>query len=177
MIDNNKTLTPARRPAALDLSIICLAGFILSLVINYPGFMSYHSVQQLLEARAGAYSDMHPPFMAFLWHFTDRIVPGPFGMLVVETALIWCGTYLISLFWFSDAHPILRLAPCLLVFYPPIFGISGVIWSDIIHVGVPHAGDWHGRSHKTRLGGDRISVHRKICAWLDVFIRGHSVSP
>ena len=132
MIDNKKTLTPARRPAALDLSIICLAGFILSLVINYPGFMSYDSVQQLLEARAGAYSDMHPPFLAFLWHFTDSIVPGPFGMLIVETALIWCGTYLISLFWFSDAHPILRLAPCLLVFYPPIFGISGAIWTDIM---------------------------------------------
>ena len=132
LIDNKKILTPARRPAALELSIICLAGFILSLVINYPGFMSYDSVQQLLEARAGVYSDLHPPFMAFVWHFTDKIVPGPFGMLIVETALLWCGTYLISLFWFSDAHPILRLAPCLLVFYPPIFGISGVIWSDII---------------------------------------------
>ena len=132
MIDNKKTFTPAKQPAALDLSIICLAGFIVSLVINYPGFMSYDSVQQLLEARAGAYSDMHPPFLAFLWHFTDSIVPGPFGMLIVETALIWCGTYLISLFWFSDAHPILRLAPCLLVFYPPIFGISGAIWTDIM---------------------------------------------
>ena len=64
MIDNNKTLTPARRPAALDLSIICLAGFILSLVINYAGFMSFDSVQQLLEARAGVYSDLHPPFLA-----------------------------------------------------------------------------------------------------------------
>jgi len=130
-IDNKKILTPARRSAALVLSI-CLAGFILSLVLNYPGFMSYDSVQQLLEARAGVYSDLHPPFLAFLWHLTDRIVPGPFGILIVETALVWCGTYLISLFWFSDAHPILRLAPCLLVFYPPIFGISGVIWTDIL---------------------------------------------
>ena len=89
-------------------------------------------MQQLLEARAGVYSDTHPPVLAFLWHFTDRIIPGPFGMLIVETALVWCGTYLISLLWFADAHPILRLAPCLLVFYPPIFGISGVIWTDII---------------------------------------------
>ena len=132
VIDNKKALTIARRPAALDPSIICLAGFIVSLLINYPGFMSYDSVQQLLEARAGAYSDMHPPFLAFLWHLTNSIVPGPFGMLIVETALIWCGTYLISLCWFSDAHPILRLAPCLLVFYPPIFGISGAILSDIL---------------------------------------------
>ena len=132
LIDNKKILTLARRPAALDLSIICLAGFILSLVINYPGFMNYDSVQQLLEARAGAYSDMHPPFMSFLWHFTDSIVPGPFGMLIVKSALIWCGTYLISLFWFSDAHPILRFSPCLLVYYPPIFGISGAVITDIL---------------------------------------------
>jgi hypothetical protein len=131
-IDNKKILTPAKRPATLDLSIICLAGFILSLVINYPGFMSFDSVQQLLEARSGVYSDLHPPFLAFLWHLTDRIVPGPFGILIVGTALVWCGTYLISLFWFSDAHPILRLAPCLLILYPPIFGISGVIWADNI---------------------------------------------
>ena len=70
---------------------------------------SYNSVQQLLEARAGAYSDMHPPFLAFLWHCTDGIVPGPFGMLIVETALIWCGTYLIALYWFANAHPLLRI--------------------------------------------------------------------
>ena len=116
-------------------------------------------------------------FMAFLWHFTDSIVPGPFGMLIVETALIWCGTYLISLFWFSDAHPILRLAPCLLVFYPPIFGISGAIITDILMwaflmLAIGMAGAIKPVSAATGYG-----CIAKICAWLDVFIRGHSVSP
>lgn len=57
------TMAPPRRRAALKLCIICVAGFAVSVTINYPGFMSYDSVQQLLEARAGEYSDFHPPLM------------------------------------------------------------------------------------------------------------------
>src|ERR1700751_233056 len=125
-----KVSTPAnmaspRRRAALKLGIIWVAGFALSVSINHPGFMSYDSVQQLLEARAGEYSDLHPPLMALMWHFADRIIPGPFGMMLLQTALIWCGTFLIALHWFSNVHPSFALLPCILVFYPPIFGISG----------------------------------------------------
>ena len=125
------TMASPRRLTALKLCIICLAGFAVSVTINYPGFMSYDSVQQLLEARAGVYSDVHPPLIALMWHFTDKIIPGPFGMLLLETALIWCGTFLIAFYWFSDGHPAFALMPCIFVFYPPIFGISGVIWKDI----------------------------------------------
>jgi hypothetical protein len=115
------------------LALICLTGFIVSLVINYPGFMSPDSVQQILEARAGVYSDWHPPFMAFIWHFTDKIVPGPAGMLLLETALIWSGTFLIALSYFNNPHfPLYALAPCALPFFPPVFGISGAVWKDIL---------------------------------------------
>ena len=115
------------------LALICLTGFIVSLVINYPGFMSSDSVQQILEARAGVYSDWHPPFMAFIWHFTDKIVPGPAGMLLLETALIWSGTFLIALSYFNNSHfPLYALAPCALPFFPPVFGISGAVWKDIL---------------------------------------------
>ena len=115
------------------LALICLTGFIVSLVINYPGFMSPDSVIQILEARAGVYSDWHPPFMAFIWHFTDKIVPGPAGMLLLETALIWSGTFLIALSYFNNPHfPLYALAPCALPFFPPVFGISGAVWKDIL---------------------------------------------
>lgn len=116
---------------------ICIAGFCLSLVLNFPGFMSFDSVAQIIEARSGIYSDWHPPAMAFLWHFADKVIPGPFGMLFLDTALIWIGTCLVTTYWFSNSRPAcLLFAPFLLVFYPPIFSISGAIWKDIFMAGL-----------------------------------------
>jgi hypothetical protein len=113
------------------LVLICVGGFGVSLLINYPGFMSSDSYVQLFEARHGVYSDWFPPFMAFLWHFTDRIIAGPFGMLVLITALIWLGTFLVTSYWFNkEGFTLLSLFPALIVFYPPLFGISGAIWHD-----------------------------------------------
>src|SRR5690349_14127589 len=118
-------------PKAAIVAIVCSIGFGISLLINYPGFMSFDSFDQLIEARNGVYSDWHPPFMAFIWHFVDEIVRGPLGMLILITALMWLGTFLIILCWFNSGRfTPLSLFPALLVFYPPIFGISGAIWKD-----------------------------------------------
>jgi hypothetical protein len=111
--------------------LICVGGFGVSLIINYPGFVSTDSYVQLFEARHGVYSDWYPPFMAFLWHFTERIIAGPFGMLVLITALIWLGTFLVTSYWFNkERFTVVSLFPALIVFYPPLFGISGAIWHD-----------------------------------------------
>jgi len=117
----------------LLLAAACFAGFTVSLIINYPGYMTYDSILQILEAREGVYSDWHPPFMAFIWHFTNKVIPGPFGMLILQTMLVWSGTFLIAVYFFADKQrPLLALTPCLLVFYPAVFGISGAIWKDIL---------------------------------------------
>jgi hypothetical protein len=93
--------------------------------------MSWDSADQLIEARNGLYSDTSPPFMALLWHFTDRIFHGPLGMLLLMSTLIWLGTFLVTLYWFNkDQFTPLSLLPALIVFYPPLFGISGAIWKD-----------------------------------------------
>jgi hypothetical protein len=113
------------------LALICLGGFIVSLIINYPGFMSPDSFLQLLEARTGVYSDWHPPFIAFIWHFIERILPGSLGMFILVTSLIWVGTFLVTLYWFNKKRfTVFGLFPSLIVFYPPLFGTSGAIWQD-----------------------------------------------
>jgi hypothetical protein len=118
----------------IPIFLVCLAGFMASLATNYPGFMSYDPGERLLDAKAGVYSDWHPPLMAVIWHFTDRVVPGPFGMLIFETGLLWSGTFLVTLTWFTGGRFALlwSVAPSLLLFYPPVFTISGVIWKDIL---------------------------------------------
>jgi hypothetical protein len=115
----------------------CLAGFGISLFINFPGFMSWDSADQLVEARQGVYSDWHPPFMAVLWHFTDKIIHGPFGMLLIITALIWLGTLLVTLYWFNKYRSTpLSLLPAFIIFFPPVFSILGAIWKDNLMLGL-----------------------------------------
>jgi hypothetical protein len=113
---------------------VCAAGFFLLVGLNYPGFLSFDAYEQLLDAKDGIYSDWHPPLMALLWHFTMKVIPGPFGMLVLESALLWTGTYLIAVTWFkgSGYRAFWPLIPSLLVFLPPIFSITGAISKDIL---------------------------------------------
>jgi hypothetical protein len=114
------------------LALMCSSGFFLSILINRPGFMSNDSAEQILQGRAGVYSDWHPPIMALLWHYVDQIIPGPLGMLLLQTALIWLGTLVVTLYWFAPVQGrLLSLLPALIVLYPPIFGISGAVWKDI----------------------------------------------
>jgi hypothetical protein len=67
----------------------------------------------------------------FLWHFIDKIIPESLGMLIFLTSLIWLGTCLVTLYWFNKERvTVFSLFPSLIVFYPPLFRISGAIWKD-----------------------------------------------
>ena len=47
-------------------SVILLLGFAVMLAMNAPGQLSYDSVSQLADGRAGFYNSWHPPVMACL---------------------------------------------------------------------------------------------------------------
>jgi hypothetical protein len=95
--------------------------------------MTNDSYDQLIEARNGVYADFFPPFMAFLWRITDQIIPGPFGMLLLQMVLIWLATFLIALYWFGRKKcTLFSFVPVLIVFLPPVLGISGMIWKDVL---------------------------------------------
>ncbi|QPK61962.1 hypothetical protein IVG45_13955 [Methylomonas sp. LL1] len=121
-----KTATP-------PIESVFIVGFLIHVGILYPGFMCYDAVNQILEAREGVFSDWHPPLMAIFWRFTDSIVPGPAGMLLPQLGLVWFGTYLVFHAFFKPygakvAAPML----CVLLFLPPVFGISGAILKDVL---------------------------------------------
>src|SRR6188474_2134079 len=61
--------------------------FVVALWLSVPGFMAADSGDQLNQARTGQYNDAHPVLMALLWRYTDRVLPGPLGILVLMTAL------------------------------------------------------------------------------------------
>ena len=130
-------MTFARKTAAfvipLPIESIFIAGFLIHVGIMYPGFMCYDAVNQILEAREGVFSDWHPPLVAIIWRVTDRILPGPSGMLLLQLGLVWTGAGLVFHAFFKPyaakfAAPILWF----LLFFPPLFGISGAVLKDVL---------------------------------------------
>jgi hypothetical protein len=111
--------------------VLALGAFAVSLYLSGPGWMAIDSGNQLDQARAFQFRDDHPVLMALLWHYTDRILPGPFGMLLPMTAWHWAG--LGTLFWALPGPLAARALGCLLVgFFPPVFSNVPVVWKDTL---------------------------------------------
>jgi len=119
-------------------SFFFVAGFLLYVGFFYPGFMSTDSAVQILQARQGFFSDWHPPAMAYLWGLVESItVPGPAGMLILQSAMIWGGAFLTYRAYFrQQGGTVAAIFLCLMLFFPPIFGIAGVVWKDIFMWGL-----------------------------------------
>lgn len=117
---------------------ILIVGFFLVLVYAYPGYMSTDSVDQLLQAREGHYRDWHPPLMAWMWRFSDRIISGPFPMLVLQVGTFLGGTYAILRRAMSDRRAAICASVILLA--PPVLTQMAVIWKDCQMAGFLLAG-------------------------------------
>jgi hypothetical protein len=108
---------------------ILLAGWLLFVVYAFPGFMSYDSVIQLVQARhLEPIQDWHPPMMAMMWRLTDHIVAGPFPMLVIQSALFLIGLFVILSKTMSERAAAI-VASCVLL-APPVLAPMAVIWKD-----------------------------------------------
>jgi hypothetical protein len=105
--------------------------FGITILLWFPGAMSEDSVYQLDQARHGEFSDAHPPLMALLWRFLDKLVPGPLGMLLVNTLLYVGGLTVVIRLLSLAPVAVSALAVAAIAFFPPLFGIIGVIWKDI----------------------------------------------
>lgn len=108
---------------------VAMAGFLVTVLLYFPGGMSSDSVAQLAQARSGTFANWHPPLMAWVWRPIDQLVPGPAGMLVLQAAAWWAGLALLTRRLF--AAPMAGRALLLLGFWPPLFGMVGTIWKDV----------------------------------------------
>jgi hypothetical protein len=101
-----------------------------TILVYYPGYMSPDSVEQLRQARYGVTNNMYPPLMAYIWSITDKILPGPAGMLILHNIVFWFSLAMIAftvirrVFW----QVIFVLAAG---FWPPTYGSLGTIWKDV----------------------------------------------
>src|SRR5579885_3626270 len=82
---------PHARRSGRIAAVILITGFAVMLALNAPGQLSYDSVTQLAEGRAGHYNSWHPPLMAFLLGLFDRLVPGTLLFLLFQSLLLLGG--------------------------------------------------------------------------------------
>jgi hypothetical protein len=103
--------------------------------------MSFDSLMHLLQGRMGFYWDFQPPAISVLFGLLDRIYPGPFLMLCLDVALIVIGTAGI-VFQTRGSVALGVFTLIFTVMYPVTLLSIGVIWRDIIGLGVLLVSIW-----------------------------------
>ena len=107
---------------------ILVGGWCAFVVYAYPGLMSTDSVDQLLQARTGPIHDWYPPIMAWMWRYLDRIVAGPFLMLVVQSVAFLLGVD--RMLQRAMSPRAAALAAVAILLFPPVLAPMAVIWKD-----------------------------------------------
>jgi hypothetical protein len=122
-----------RISSAKHLGILAFGWFVLA-VYAFPGLMTMDSVDQLEQARAGVLTDAHPAAMSALWGLIDAVIPGPFGMLVLQSVTFLAGLYLVLRRALSPMAA--AIAAASLLVFPPVFTPMAVVWKDSLMAGL-----------------------------------------
>lgn len=96
----------------------------------WPGYLSWDSAYQWWQARHDQFDATHPPLMAMIWQLTDRWVPGPGGLFLLQLALLWGA---LALFVAAlPLRPWLRVLVLLGIgLWPPLLGLQVHLWKDL----------------------------------------------
>jgi hypothetical protein len=114
-------------------------GFTVVVVVNWPGHLSFDSLVQLSDGRAGRYHTWHPPIMAWMLGVGDRLLKGPGLFMAFDAALLFAslGALAIGRRTVSWAGPVVALA---LVLSPLVLIYQGIVWKDVLYANASVAG-------------------------------------
>jgi hypothetical protein len=118
----------AKIVASEKATYIILAGWVTTTVAFYPGFMSADSINQYYQVLSGNYNAHHPVVFANLWSLLNKVVAGPFLMLLLQTTIYWASILILYLKKRKSRYSHLII---LMGFSPNILCILGVIWKDV----------------------------------------------
>lgn len=137
----------ARGPSHRLAALILVLGFGLMLGLNAPGQLTYDSLTQLAQGRAGHYNSWHPPLMAWLLGLFDGLVPGTLLFLLFQTLLLLAG--LLALLALKPRGWLSAGLALLVVATPQYLLYQGEIWKDVLFANAGIAGfaalAWHLR--------------------------------
>ena len=110
---------------------IVLAGFVTTLIVNWPGHLEFDSIRQLIEGQTGAYSNWHPPIMSWMLGIANAIGPDAAPFIVLDAALSFGA--ILSLLWLT-ARPswFVVAVVAVVVALPQLFLFQAIVWKDIL---------------------------------------------
>ena len=89
---------PSRRPLLMASTAALLAiGFGLTLLIFYPGIMTFDAKYVYEDIAKGTYGDWQSPVMVWLWGLIDPVAPGADSMFLLTATMYWLGFGILSL--------------------------------------------------------------------------------
>jgi hypothetical protein len=125
---------PERPPSRLLLASVATLvaiGFGLTLLIFYPGIMTFDAKYVYEDIAKGTYGDWQSPVMVWLWGLIDPVAPGAASMFLLTATTYWLGFGILSLALASRGKTSALLLP-LLAMTPPALALAGIIWRDVL---------------------------------------------
>jgi hypothetical protein len=124
---------PPPAPLLLLITVAALlaAGFGLTLLIFYPGVMTFDAKFVYEDIAKGTVGDWQSPVMVWLWALIDPVAPGAGSIFLLIAGSYWLGFGILSLSLAFYGKRIALLLP-LLAITPPALVLAGIIWRDVL---------------------------------------------
>src|SRR5450631_4328560 len=122
---------PMRRGLHLAVAALIAAGYGLTLLIFYPGILTYDAKFVYEDIARGVLGDWQSPVMTVLWGAIDPVAPGAASMFLLIATSYWLGFGLLALALARRSDRFALLLP-LLALMPPAFVFVGIIWRDVL---------------------------------------------
>jgi hypothetical protein len=120
-----------RRQLYLTIVALIAAGYALTLLIFYPGIMTFDAKFVYEYIAKGTLGDWQSPVMTLLWSLIDPIAPGSGSMFLLIATSYWLAFGLLA-FAVARRSSGLALSLPLLALTPPAFVFVGIIWRDVL---------------------------------------------
>jgi len=118
-------------PARVAVGALMLAGYGLTLLVFYPGVMTYDAKYVYEDIGRAVWGDWQSPAMIALWRFINPVAPGTASMFLLIITAYWLAFGTLALALVRRSILLALLLP-LLALMPPAFVFSGIIWRDVL---------------------------------------------
>jgi hypothetical protein len=118
-------------PARLAVCALILAGYGLTLLVFYPGVMTYDAKYVFEDITKSVLGDWQSPAMTVLWRLINPIAPGSGSMFLVIITAYWLAFGALAFALARRTVLLVVLLP-LLALTPPAFVFAGIIWRDVL---------------------------------------------
>jgi hypothetical protein len=118
-------------PVRLAVIALILAGYALTLLVFYPGIMTYDAKYVFQDISKSVLGDWQSPAMTVLWRVINPLAPGAASMFLLIATAYWLSFATLALALVRRSALLAILLP-LLAFTPPAFVFVGIIWRDVL---------------------------------------------